>query len=266
MSAEAWTQSLELRNRAFAFLSEAGGCRDLADLHTRFLAVGDAFGFQKVCLIRLVRAGGPFEPEFIAGEPPQEWLARYMELDYGHIDPTIPMTFQSRQAFTWDKVEERHRTPEVRAFFGEARELFAKDSFVVPVWGPYGELSVVELMSDRAVSVGEDDAGLLQGLANLYATLALSLADPAPPAVDEQARALGRRELQCVYWMGMGKHDHEIATILDISPRTVRTYIDGARDKLGVASRPELIRKALTLGVLLPDTPALGKRRPTPRF
>ena len=266
MTAEPWTRSQELRTQAFRFLSEAGACTSLDDLHTRFGASVRAFGFQKVCFIRLVRPGGPFDPEFLAGDVPQEWLARYIERDYGHLDPTIPMTFQSRQGFTWDQVEERHRSRATRNFFGEARELFAKDSFVVPVWGPYGELSVVELMSDQPISLSEDETSLLQGLGTLYATMALSFGEPAPVALEGRPRELTRRERQCVYWIAYGKSDQEIASILDLSLHTVREYIDTARHKLEVASRAELVRKALTLGILLPDVPALGRRRETPRF
>jgi DNA-binding CsgD family transcriptional regulator len=113
---------------------------------------------------------------------------------------------------------------------------------------------VVNLLADRRLDLPEAEIVMLQGLCSLYATLGLALIEPGLPPVSPEAKALGRRELQCVYWMSMGKHDQEIALILGISPLTVRSYIDGARDKLGVSSRPELIRKAVTLGLLLPDS------------
>ena len=266
MTAEAWTQSQELRSRAFGFLSEAGSCTSLEDLHARFVTATVAFGFHKVCFIRLMAPGGPFDPQFVAGEVPEEWLARYMERDYGHVDPTIPMTFQSRQAFTWDQVEDRHPGRDTRTFFGEARELFAKDSFVVPVWGPYGELSVVELMSDRPIVLAAEEAALLQGLGTLYATMALSLSEGAPAAPPTVPAELTRRERQCVYWLANGKFAHEIADLLNLSPHTVRQHIESARAKLQVATGAELVRKALTLGILLPDVPALGRRRETPQI
>jgi DNA-binding CsgD family transcriptional regulator len=252
-----WLNSGELKERAFAFLSGASACRTIDELHAQFVLLAQAYGYKTVGFIRLLQVGGPVEPQVIFGEAPAEWLARYLEQDYGRVDPTIPLTFQSRQAFTWETAEARNRSKETKAFFGEARELFAQDSFIVPVWGPCGELSVVNLLSDHPLDLPDEERTMLQGLCSLYATLGLTLIEPGLPPAAEATRALGRRELQCLYWMGMGKHDQEIAVILGISPLTVRTYVDSARDKLGVTSRPALIRKAVTLGLLLPDRSTL---------
>jgi DNA-binding CsgD family transcriptional regulator len=252
-----WQNSTELRERAFAFLSGASECRTIDELHARFAQLAQAYGFRSVGFIRLMQVGGPLEPQVIFGQAPGEWLERYVAQDYGRIDPTIPLAFQSREAITWEAAEERNRSKEARAFFGEARELFAQDSFIVPVWGPCGELSVVNLLSDHPLDMPQEERTMLQGLCSLYATLGLAMIEPGLPPATEATRALGRRELQCLYWMSMGKHDQEIAVILGISPLTVRTYVDSAREKLGVASRPALIRKAVTLGLLLPERSTL---------
>jgi DNA-binding CsgD family transcriptional regulator len=242
-----------LHRLALDFLTNAGACTTVEALDGEFARLTRAWGFKSAALIRLLTVGEPVAPKIVFGNAPDDWVERYIEQEYGGLDPTLPVVFQSRQAFTWDRVETLHRSREVRTFFGEARELFAQDSFIVPVWGPWGELSVVNLASDEAVDLGPEERAMLQGLCSLYASIGLGLADPALPAVPDEAKRLGRRELQCVYWTAMGKHDPEIAVILDISPLTVRAYLDAAREKLGVTTRPELIRKALTLGLLLPD-------------
>jgi LuxR family transcriptional activator of conjugal transfer of Ti plasmids len=248
-----WETSSALRELAFDFLSTASACASVEELDRNFMGLAAAFGFKAAGLIRLLQLGGPVEPKIIFGTAPAEWLERYAELDYGRLDPTLPLAFQSRRAFSWKAAEKRSSLIEVRDFFGEARELFAQDSFIVPVWGPYGELSVVNLLSERLLALAEDEKMLLEGLCSLYASIGLSLADPGLPPVPEEAKALSRREAQCVYWTAMGKHDAEIGIILGISPLTVREYIDSAREKLNVTTRPELIRKALTLGILMPD-------------
>ncbi|HYG27703.1 MAG TPA: LuxR family transcriptional regulator [Caulobacteraceae bacterium] len=248
-----WEGSTELRTRAFDFLSRASACTSLAALDEEFMRLAQAFGFKAAGLIRLLEAGGAVEPKVIFGSAPMDWINRYAEREYGRLDPTLPLAFQSRKAFTWKRAEGRERDIEVRNFFGEAREMFAKDSFIVPVWGPYGELSVVNLLSDEPLEMAEDERTLLQGLCSLYAAIGLSLADPGLPPPPEEATSLSRREAQCVYWTAMGKHDQEIAIILGISPLTVRDYLDAARTKLNVTTRPQLIRKAMTLGLLMPD-------------
>jgi DNA-binding CsgD family transcriptional regulator len=248
-----WERSTELRKLAFDFLTNASGCTTLEALNVEFMRLAGAMGFRAAGLIRLLQPGGPVEPRIIFGSAPQEWLERYGELDYGSLDPTLPIAFQSRRGFTWKHAEERDDSKAIRDFFGEARELFARDSFIVPVWGPYGELSVVNMLADAPIDFGHDERTLLEGLCCLYASVGLSLANPGLPPPPDEGKLLTRREAQCVYWTAMGKHDQEIGIILGLSPLTVRDYLDTVRTKLNVSSRPELIRKALMLGLLMPE-------------
>lgn len=249
----AWENSGELRKLAFDFLTKASACTTVTELDQTFMTLAKACGFKAAGLIRLLQLGGPVEPKIIFGTAPPEWLSRYAELDYGRLDPTLPLAFRTRRGFTWERAEHRKPELEVRNFFGEARELFAKDSFIVPVWGPYGELSVVNLLSDQSIDMPAKERTMLEGLCSLYASIGLSLTEPGLPPVPKEAEALSRREMQCVYWTAMGKHDQEIAIILGLSPLTVRQYVDSARVKLNVTTRPELIRKAVMLGILMPE-------------
>ena len=57
--------------------------------------------------------------------------------------------------------------------------------------------------------------------------------------------ALSVREIQCLRAAATGKTDAETAEELNISPRTVRFHIDGAKTKLGVGSRVQAVAKAL---------------------
>lgn len=52
------------------------------------------------------------------------------------------------------------------------------------------------------------------------------------------------RELECIHWLGEGKDDGETASILSLSPRTVRFHLDNAKTKLGAKSRPHLVKLA----------------------
>jgi DNA-binding NarL/FixJ family response regulator len=46
-----------------------------------------------------------------------------------------------------------------------------------------------------------------------------------------------------------GERDQDIAETLEISIRTVRSYLDRIRDKTGQRRRPELTRYAIEMGV-----------------
>ncbi len=55
---------------------------------------------------------------------------------------------------------------------------------------------------------------------------------------------LSDRELEVLTWSARGKTSDEIASILNLSKRTVDFHIDNARDKLGVATRTQAVVKA----------------------
>jgi len=60
---------------------------------------------------------------------------------------------------------------------------------------------------------------------------------------------LSKRETQCLTLILKGKSMREIAGILHISRRTVETYIENIKDKLGCHTKSELISKSFELGI-----------------
>ena len=77
------------------------------------------------------------------------------------------------------------------------------------------------------------------------ASYLLSAARQAGPAIE-----LSARERQVLSLVAAGERDQDIAVSLDISIRTVRSYLDRIRDKTGQRRRSELTRYAIEKGVL----------------
>jgi LuxR family quorum-sensing system transcriptional regulator CciR len=71
------------------------------------------------------------------------------------------------------------------------------------------------------------------------------LASPAP-----LADPLTRRQRECIALVARGKSDSVIADILGIRPHTVTEHIEAARRRYGVATRAQLIVRALLAGDL----------------
>jgi len=67
---------------------------------------------------------------------------------------------------------------------------------------------------------------------------------------------LSTRERQVLSLVAAGERDQDIAQTLDISIRTVRSYLDRIRDKTGQRRRPELTRYAIEMGVTYGRVPA----------
>jgi DNA-binding NarL/FixJ family response regulator len=77
------------------------------------------------------------------------------------------------------------------------------------------------------------------------ASLLLNAARQAGPIME-----LSGRERQVLSLVAAGERDQDIAAQLDISIRTVRSYLDRIRDKTGQRRRSELTRYAIEQGVL----------------
>ncbi|KFL45176.1 helix-turn-helix transcriptional regulator [Sphingobium sp. SA2] len=67
----------------------------------------------------------------------------------------------------------------------------------------------------------------------------------APGTKTPDIPALSQRELDCIALVGCGKGNAEIGGILNISPNTVRQYIEDAMRKYDVYKRTELVVRAL---------------------
>jgi two-component system response regulator NreC len=62
--------------------------------------------------------------------------------------------------------------------------------------------------------------------------------------------SLTEREREVLRFLGEGRTNQEIADILCLSPNTVQTYRSRIMDKLGLQSRSELIKYALSKGLI----------------
>jgi DNA-binding NarL/FixJ family response regulator len=63
---------------------------------------------------------------------------------------------------------------------------------------------------------------------------------------------LTEREVQVLTWVARGKSSADIATILEISERTVNFHLDNAMRKAGVATRVQAAVKCVMLGLIAP--------------
>jgi DNA-binding CsgD family transcriptional regulator len=68
--------------------------------------------------------------------------------------------------------------------------------------------------------------------------------------ITTQDNPLSPRELDCVFYLMRGKTMKEIAQTLQISPRTVETYLEQARLKLGCTRKSDLVEYGLENGYL----------------
>ncbi len=80
--------------------------------------------------------------------------------------------------------------------------------------------------------------------------------DEALGSEEEEERAsLSRRERQVLELVARGHTNKEVATVLDVSVKSVETYRSRVLEKLQLKSRAELVKYAIDIGLLDPTRP-----------
>lgn len=240
------------RATVFRFLQEAQGLDTLDTLNARFKEAVAALGFTGAVYIRLSADGHSLPPRPVFGEAaPEGWVDHYFAHNYARFDTAIPMSFQSREPFTWSEAAARGMEKGTRTLFGEAFEWWNSEVLICPVRGINGGLSIVDLTMDRNRQIDEVVRSTAHALASLYAVVGEGFLE-RPAAPREAEKPLSKREAECVYWVCLGKSDEEIGRILSISKKTANHHIEAAKTKLGVVSRASLAWRAFALGLVQP--------------
>src|SRR5262249_61547557 len=61
------------------------------------------------------------------------------------------------------------------------------------------------------------------------------------------------RETEILRWIRYGKTNDDIASILDLSPNTVKNHVKKILRKMGVENRSHAVARAFSLGILSPS-------------
>ncbi len=84
-----------------------------------------------------------------------------------------------------------------------------------------------------------------------HASEGLPAVSASPPALDELAESLTRRELEVLQMLAAGLSNKEIAARLNISDHTVKFHVASILGKLGAASRTEAVSLGIRRGLVL---------------
>lgn len=101
----------------------------------------------------------------------------------------------------------------------------------------------------RASTVADPE--MRRRLIELAERLLKAMPDPIDATTENAAAELTTREIDVLAHAAIGRKNAEIATILDISAETVKSYLRSTMNKLGVHSRLDAVERARTLGVIL---------------
>ena len=185
---------------------------------------------------------------YIAVTYSNDWVHHYCSENYFDVDPVLPSAMRSLMPLDWSRIEVANR--KVMNFFGEAHEFgVGRHGLSFPIRGRYGEtalFSITQDCSDREwISFRKHCMRDFQILSFCFHELILRAESRFFRPV-----SLSRRERECLFWAAKGKTFGEIATILSLSERTVKFYLDVARHKLGAVNVTEAVAKGISMNIL----------------
>jgi DNA-binding CsgD family transcriptional regulator len=249
----------------FSFIETSNRTRSLKALFKLLVRCATREGFSEVAYGALTYTEPVRLPEHqlpaIAVNFPSCWRDRYFERKYYEIDPVVRRTPTLSGPFLWDQLADRYQLqPGEQMVLHESREAGLKHGVSVPLFGPWGRVSVVSFASRF------NDADPLHQMSHLNALawqFHVAFADMARPEDNSIPKVeLSWRERDCLRWTAEGKSSWNIGMILNISENTVNFHIKSAMRKLGTTSRTEAVVKAIRLSLIeLPGGP--GSSMPT---
>lgn len=109
-------------------------------------------GFSQVAYGALTDAEPTRRPEYLPAAVtvnfPSAWCERYAERRYNAIDPVVRRTTMQSAPFLWDQLAHKYQLqPGEMRVLNEAKEAGLKHGVTVPLFGPFGQLSVASFAS-----------------------------------------------------------------------------------------------------------------------
>ena len=197
------------------------------------------------CYTHLADPLDPLSDAVIVHNYPHEWVRVYSEARLNEIDPVVRYAERNPLPFSWDAPAFReHLSPTQVTLMKAAGAYGLEHGYTMPIhlsWMP-GALCASLSVVPHAGTVDARSCLELQLIASyLYITMnrARDLTSETSSVV------LGQRERQCLALVAQGKDDWAIGRLLELSPSTVHTYIERAKQRLQVATRTQAVVQAL---------------------
>lgn len=229
---------LNLIDRLSLPLDERAARRSLRDF-----ADDTGFDFYAYLYLR-----GP--ESFAVSNYPRAWQERYIEREFIRIDPVVTKAKHGPPLFSWSADEARRNgRRDVIRFFVEAERFGIRSGISISIPVGFRDRMVFTLASGRPVSKLSEDIDPVTAAVSVAFVHSRLGAASGDASLASNIR-LSPREAECLRWFAEGMAMQDIALMLDISYRSVRSYIDAATNKLGAANNRQAGTIATRIGLI----------------
>ncbi|SOD39866.1 LuxR family transcriptional regulator [Nitrosovibrio sp. Nv4] len=230
-------------------------CETVEELHASTTAIARQMGFEHFLYGVQVNTSLTRPYRFILSCYPEAWRKHYDEAGYANIDPTVSHCARTSIPIIWkNEIFKGRKEARVRS---EARDCGLVSGASFSVHGGHGETAMLSLATARESREAQDDIIEMMGKAQLltcYLQEAVQRIVLSKGPVPLKRISLTEREKECLLWAAEGKTGWEIANIVSISERTVTFHLQNAAQKMGVVNRQQAISRALSMGLIEPQT------------
>lgn len=176
-----------------------------------------------------------------------EWLDLYEKEEFRLTDPIPERVMEFGSLMTWlDAMDWKQNSQAQLSYFEWMRKFGLIHGFGLPLYGRNGRDAYAAFDFERHVDeVDQASVGLVRSLAQAGHQRISILVERK-----STGPALSAREVEVLSWVARGKSLASIATILDLSPDTVKTYAKRIYAKLDATDRVGAVVKALKLGLV----------------
>lgn len=218
------------------------------DFKNYFISLNNYLGTVNIAMFCVgLKQRADEEPTLIVTYP-SEWVEHYKLKRFADVDPVLSIGFNSIEPINWATF--KNQNSKQKALFEDAQEFgVGSQGITIPVRGRTSERGLFSFTSnmktrDWSIFLNEN-LFTLQILANSSFSAFLNLTEPALLPVK-----LTPRETECLKWTSNGKTALEIALILNLSPNTIKYYLETARHKLKATTISQAVTKAIYLNLL----------------
>ncbi len=229
---------LKLIDRLSLPLDERAARRSLRDF-----ADDTGFDFYAYLYLR-----GP--ESFAVSNYPRVWQELYVQREFIRVDPVVTKAKHGPPLFSWSAGEARRNgRRDVIKFFVEADRFGIRSGISISIPVGFRDRMVFTLASGRPVSKLSEDIDPVTAAVSV-AFVHSRLGGASGDASLASGIRLSPREAECLRWFAEGMSMADIALMLDISYRSVRSYIDEATNKLGAANNRQAGTIATRIGLI----------------
>lgn len=226
---------------AFALIDET------ADVEEAIAKLRDLIGVDHIVYHSSKLGSSPSVDPYIRLTYPASWIKRYLQMNYVDVDPVLREGFLRTLPFDWSEL--KIQTEQEGALMMDAlAHGVGPFGMSIPLRSKRGHRGLFSLSFS-----GPEEAWKAFRKASIPALI--DVANRLHRRVirevfGEEHIHLTSREIECLHWTSLGKDAGEIASILSLSPHTVRDFLKSARFKLDCATSAQAVSKATKLGLL----------------